>query len=130
MDEKDIDLTYRVSYQAFEILHVGYTIIPIAAGFDKFYGYLTDWEQYLVADIPLALNVSDSLFINWVGVVEIIIGGLILVRPRIGGILLALFLVGVIANFLYLGAYYDIALRDFGLALGALTLTRLSRIFK
>lgn len=112
--------------QAHQILHWGYTALPILAGADKFFDLLGNWDKYLAPVFPQILNVSGNLFMYGVGVVEIVAGLLVAFRPRYGGYLVAAWLWGIIVNLLLLGGYYDIALRDFGLSLGALALARLS----
>ena len=114
------------SYQAFQILHIAFTVAPIVAGIDKFFHFLVNWNQYLAPIVPQTLGISASTFMLGVGVVEVIAGLLVALAPRIGGCVVGLWLCGIIVNLLMLGAYYDIALRDLGLALGAFALARLS----
>src|SRR3954454_2809391 len=114
------------AYQAFMLLRLAFTVAPIAFGLDKFFNVMVDWEQYLapwINDIVPG-NASDAMHI--VGVVEILAGLLVAVRPRYGAPLVAAWLAGIILNLLTYSGYYDIALRDFGLMLGALTLARLA----
>jgi hypothetical protein len=114
--------------QAFTLLRIGFTVAPILFGIDKFAGVLTDdWTRYLAPafnDIPG--SAADAMHI--VGVVEIIAGLTVAVMPRFGGLLVAGWLGGIIVNLLIVGGYGDIALRDFGLLLGALTLARLATV--
>lgn len=112
--------------QAFRLLHVGFIAAPILAGLDKFTNFLTDWTQYLWPGIPDTLGISAATFMSVVGVVEIVAGILVAVRPRIGGLVVAGWLAGIILNLVLTGAYLDVALRDLGLALGALALARLA----
>lgn len=115
--------------QAFWLLRVGFTVAPIAFGLDKFFGVLVDWDIYLsgqFADI-LPGSVHQSMYA--VGVIEIIAGLLVAVRPRIGAYVVAAWLAGIIVNLLLLQDFYDVALRDFGLLLAALTLGRLASVF-
>jgi hypothetical protein len=102
---------------------------PILAGVDKFLNLLTAWTVYLAPFVPNLLGVSGQTFMDVVGVVEIVAGTLVALRPRIGGYVVAAWLVGIIANLLILGDYFDIALRDLGLALGALARARLATAF-
>ena len=112
-------------YQAYQFLHWGFVIAPILAGLDKFFMKLTDWTMYLWS--PLGNIVGGAgRFMRIVGVIEIVAGVLVAFRPRIGGYVVALWLLGIIINLLLVGSYYDIALRDFGLSLGALALARLA----
>jgi hypothetical protein len=113
--------------QAFRILQVAFVLAPIIAGLDKFAGLLVNWDQYLSPTIAGLLPVAPHTFMLAVGVVEIIAGLVVAFRPYYGGYLVTLWLWGIIANLLLARGYYDIALRDFGLSLGASALARLSR---
>ncbi len=99
---------------------------PIAFGLDKFFGLLTDWDQYLAPWINDLVPGSAHQAMLLVGVVEIAAGVLVAVRPRLGGYVVALWLAGIIVNLVTLGDFYDVALRDFGLLVGALALARLA----
>lgn len=114
----------RSGHQAFRILHVGFTLLPLIAGADKYFNLLTDWERYLAPVVVDTLSVSASTIMMVVGGVEIAAGLLVLVRPGIGGWVVAAWLAAVIVNLLLAGDFYDIALRDFGLLLGAVALAR------
>jgi uncharacterized membrane protein YphA (DoxX/SURF4 family) len=114
------------SEQAFLLLRTIFTVAPILFGLDKFFNLLTDWTMYLA---PLATDivpVSPQVFMYVVGVVEIIAGILVAINPRIGSLVVAAWLLGIIINLLVLGDFYDVALRDFGLMVGALALNRLA----
>jgi uncharacterized membrane protein YphA (DoxX/SURF4 family) len=113
-------------YQAFLLLRVAYTIAPIAFGLDKFFNILVDWPQYLAPWIDDILPGDASDAMHLVGVIEILAGLMVAVKPRYGAPLVAAWLAGIIINLLTYSGYYDIALRDFGLMLGALTLARLA----
>lgn len=117
----------RSSYWAFQLLHIGFTVIPVVAGLDKFTYFLTDWNMYLSQEIIKILPFSPNLFIRGVGVVEITAGLIVAVKPRLGGLIVCLWLIAIIVNLLLTRTFYDIALRDLGLALGALSLFLLSR---
>jgi hypothetical protein len=117
------------TYQGYLILHVGFAALPILAGIDKFFDLMANWDAYLAPIVTQTLNVTAHTFMMGVGVVEIVAGLLVAVRPRIGAYVVALWLWGIIANLFLLGGAYDIALRDFGLSLGALALARISTVF-
>jgi len=119
----------RPAYQAYLILHAGFAALPIVAGIDKFFHVLTEWDMYLAPLVSKALPFSTNLFMEISGVVEIAAGLLVAFRPRIGAYVVALWLAGIIVNLLLAASFYDIALRDFGLLLGALALARLAREF-
>ena len=111
---------------AFLVLRLGFTVAPIVFGLDKFFDILTGWDRYLAPDIADLLPGNANQLMYVVGVIEIVAGLLVAVRPRIGGYVVAAWLAGIIVNLLLLGDYYDIALRDFGLLLGAVALARLA----
>ena len=116
--------------QAFMLLRITFTVAPILFGIDKFANVLTDdWTRYLAPAFNDIIpgNASDAMHI--VGVVEILAGVVVAISPRFGGLLVAGWLAGIIVNLLIVGGYGDIALRDFGLLLGALTLARLAGAF-
>src|SRR5437762_1587716 len=119
----------RPADQAFVILHIGYAALPIIAGLDKFFNRLTNWEMYLAPIVTQVTGLTGHTFMLAVGVIEIVAGLLVAVAPRIGAYVVALWLWGIIANLLLVPGFYDIALRDFGLSLGALALARLSQEF-
>ena len=111
---------------AFLLLRTVFTVAPIAFGLDKFFGLLTDWEDYLAPWINDLVPGSAHDAMLAVGVIEIVAGVVVAVAPRFGGPLVALWLAGIIVDLVSTGEYYDIALRDFGLLVGALTLTLLA----
>ena len=121
--------TVRVAspaYQAFQILRVAFTAAPVIAGADKFMHLLTNWDKYLAPSIASLLPLPAATFMLIVGVIEVAAGILVAVAPRIGGYVVGLWLLGIIVNLLMLPGYFDVALRDLGLALGAFALARLA----
>jgi hypothetical protein len=117
------------AYQAFTLLRVGFTAAPILFGLDKFANVMVDWSQYLapwINDIVPG-SADDAMYI--VGAIEVVAGLVVALRPRFGAYLVAAWLAGIIINLLTYSGYYDIALRDFGLMLGALTLGRLAAVY-
>lgn len=117
---------HHQSHQAYQILRIGFTIAPILAGVDKFFNLLTNWEQYLAPIVTQTLGISATTFMMIVGVIEAVAGLAVWFKPRFGGYLVMAWLWGIIINLLLIPGYYDVALRDFGLSLGALALARLS----
>ncbi len=117
------------AFQAFALLRVGFTAAPILFGLDKFFEVMADWSTYLWSGVTAVLPVSPDAVMLAVGVVEILAGVLVAFRPRIGGYVVAAWLAGIIVNLLLVGDFYDIALRDFGLLLAALSLARLAAAF-
>jgi hypothetical protein len=120
----------RPAYQAYRILHVGFVVLPIVAGLDKFVHILANWDMYLAPAVSNFLHVAPHSLMLMVGVVEIVAGLIVAVRPRIGAYIVMLWLWGIIVNLLLIPSYFDIALRDAGLSLGAIALGRLSREFR
>ena len=113
-------------HQAFLLLRTVFTVAPILFGLDKFANLLTDWEKYLAPWINDLVPGSAHTAMLLVGVVEVVAGLTVALRPRFGGYLVAAWLLGIIVNLLTLGDYYDVALRDFGLFVAALALARLA----
>lgn len=116
------------AYQAYQILHLGFTVAPVVAGADKFLHLLTNWDNYLAPWIAQLSPVSAHSLMQLVGIIEIIAGVVVAVKPRIGAWVVFAWLWAIILNLLTYPGYYDIALRDFGLSLGALALARLSLV--
>ena len=113
--------------QAFLLLRTVFTLAPIGFGLDKFTNILADWTIYLAPQATALVPLPAQTLMYVVGVVEIIAGIAVAVRPQFGSLLVAAWLGGIILNLLLLGAFFDVALRDFGLLVGALALNRLSR---
>jgi len=116
------------AHQAFWLLRIGFTVAPILFGLDKFFNWSVEWPDYLASWINDIMPGSAQDFMYFVGGVEILAGILVLLAPRIGAFVVAAWLGGIVVNLSTYDAptYYDIALRDFGLMLGALTLGRLA----
>jgi hypothetical protein len=115
--------------QAFWLLRIGFTIAPIVFGLDKFAHVLTNWDKYLAPEFVDLFHVQAHTLMYFVGAIEIVAGLVVAIRPRFGGYLVAAWLAGIIVNLLMLGGFYDVALRDFGLLIGALALARLAAAF-
>ncbi|MFI7545682.1 hypothetical protein [Actinoplanes sp. NPDC049599] len=112
--------------QAFLLLRTVFTVAPILFGLDKFANLLTDWPGYLAPFVDRLAPGTAPQAMYVVGVVEIAAGLLVAIRPKYGAVVVAAWLAGIIVNLLILGDYYDVALRDFGLLVGALALWRLA----
>jgi hypothetical protein len=116
--------------QAFMLMRIAFTVAPILFGLDKFAGILTDdWTKYLATEYNDLIPGSASDAMHIVGVVEVAAGLVVAVVPRFGGLLVVAWLAGIIVSLLLVGGYGDIALRDFGLLLGALSLSRLASAY-
>ncbi len=122
--------TTNPAFQGYMLLRVGFTAAPILFGLDKFFNVMVDWSIYLAPAIDGIVPGSAATAMILVGIVEIVAGIVVALRPRFGGYLVAAWLGGIILNLLLLGDHLDIALRDFGLLLGALTLARLATAFE
>jgi hypothetical protein len=120
------------AYQVFVLLRIGFTVAPILFGIDKFFNWTVHWPDYLAGWINDIMPGTAQDFMYFVGAVEIAAGLIVAVAPMIGAPLVAAWLAGIIINLLTNEPpeYYDIALRDFGLFLGAATLTRLAWAFR
>ena len=116
-------------HQAYRVLKFAFTIAPLIAGVDKFFHFLVNWDQYLTPIVPNALNVDAHTLMLIGGAIEIVAGIGVALKPRIFAYIVSLWLIGIVINLLLTGQYFDIALRDFGLALGAFALGRLSQWF-
>ena len=118
----------QILRSVFNILKLTYGIIPIVAGLDKFTNLLTDWEKYLHPGMATILPFSPHTFMIIVGVIEIIAGIIVLVKPAIGGYIVMAWLILIAATLLASGNYLDVAVRDLVMAIGALSLARISKI--
>jgi hypothetical protein len=116
-------------FQAFTLLRIGFTVAPILFGLDKFLDWMVDWRIYLAPEIDDIVPGNAHQAMLLVGVIEIAAGLLVAVRPRIGAYVVAAWLAGIIVNLLLVADFYDVALRDFGLLLGAVTLGRLAAVY-
>jgi uncharacterized membrane protein YphA (DoxX/SURF4 family) len=118
----------KAAYQGFWLLRIGFTVAPILFGLDKFFNWSVDWPDYLAGWVNDIVPGSGQDWMYVVGGIEIAAGLLVAIAPRIGAFVVAAWLGGIVINLLTKNApeYYDIALRDFGLMLGALTLGRLA----
>jgi uncharacterized membrane protein YphA (DoxX/SURF4 family) len=116
-------------YQAFALMRLAFTVAPIAFGLDKFFNVLVHWPDYLAPWINDIAPGTGQQFMYVVGVTEIVAGITVALKPRYGAYVVAAWLGGIIVNLLSYSGFYDIALRDFGLMLGALSLARLASAY-
>ena len=120
-------------YQAYQMLHWGFTALPVIAGLDKFANLMTRWDDYLAPQVSSFIQsntpITPHQFMLGVGAVEVLAGLLVAIRPRIGGVVVGLWLMGIVANLLLGMHYFDVALRDFGLMVGAFALAKLGAHF-
>jgi hypothetical protein len=120
---------HNPTYQAYQILHWGFVAAPVLMGADKFTHLLTNWDQYLAAPFARISPLSTHSTMLVVGAIEVAAGLIVALKPRIGAYVVAAWLAGIILDLLLLGAFFDVALRDFGLFLSALALGRLSAVY-
>ena len=118
--------TARPAYQAYQILRAGFTVAPILAGLDKFFHLLVNWDQYLPAFVNNLTGGHGHELMLAVGVIEIVGGLGVAFKPRLFAYVVSAWLLLIVANLLMIPGFFDVALRDFGLSLGALALARLS----
>ena len=120
------------AYQGYLLLRTGFVVAPILFGLDKFFNFMVEWPDYLAPWLDRIVPGTAQEFMYVVGAIEILAGVLVLISPRWGSLVVAVWLAGIIVNLLTAEPpeYYDIALRDFGLLLGALTLNRLATAFR
>ena len=118
------------AWQAFLILHWAFVVLPLTTGADKFFNVLAPWRDYLAPLIPDVLGVSAQQLMHTIGVGEVLLGLLVAFAPRVGGWLVAGWLAAISANLLLMGGFVDVAVRDAGLALGALALARLAAVYQ
>ena len=118
--------TVDPAHQAFLLLRTVFTVAPIVFGLDKFANLLTDWSQYLAPWIDDLVPGTAQQAMYAVGVTEILAGVAVAVAPRFGAWLVAAWLAGIVLNLLTIPGFYDVALRDFGLLVGAVALARLA----
>ena len=118
----------QILQSVFTILKLTYGIVPIVAGLDKFTNLLTDWKKYLHPGMATMLPLSPHTFMIIVGVIEIIAGIIVLIKPAIGGYIVMAWLILIAVTLLAGGNYLDVAVRDLVMAIGALSLARISKI--
>lgn len=112
--------------RAYGLLYVAFVVIPLVAGVDKFFLALTNWPAYLAPQVPALLNMEPETIMKIVGGIEVLAACLVAIVPRIGGMVVGLWMLGIIANLVWLGSGYDVILRDFGLSMGAFALASLA----
>ncbi|HEY6053582.1 MAG TPA: DoxX family membrane protein [Gaiellaceae bacterium] len=127
--ESQVSLRSDPRYQAFLLLRTGFTVLPIIMGLDKFFNLLVSWPQYLADWIDNVVPGTAQQLMYAVGVVEIVAGLIVALKPRWGAYVVAAWLAGIVINLVSYGEWYDIAVRDFGLMLAALTLGRLASVY-
>lgn len=123
------DLAMDPVRQATLVLNVIFVVAPIVAGLDKFFGLLVNWDQYLAPIVTQIVPLTPHTFMQIAGVIEIVAGIGVALRPGIFAYVVSAWLMGIVVNLLLLPGYFDVALRDFGLSVSAFALGRLSNSF-
>jgi hypothetical protein len=126
------DANTRVSspgYEAYRILQLGFIVAPIVAGLDKFFNLLVDWDKYLPPFVNNLTGGHGHELMLAVGVIEVVAGLGVAFKPKVFAYVVSAWLLLIVLNLLMIPGYFDVALRDFGLSLGALALARLSHEF-
>ena len=124
-----MDTAIQQAHSAQKILKFTYGIVPIVAGLDKFTNLLTNWEDYLSEPVLSILPFSAGTFMVIVGIIEIAAGVLVLLRPRIGAYVVMAWLIAIALTLVLGGKYFDVAVRDLVMAVGAFVLAKLSGVF-
>lgn len=127
--EHDDDAVTQHAREAYHILRIGFTAAPILAGIDKFTHLLVNWDQYLPSFVNRMVGGHGHELMLVAGAIEIVAGLGVFFKPKIFAYVVSTWLVLIIVNLLMIPGYFDVALRDLGLALGALALARLSQTF-
>jgi hypothetical protein len=112
----------------FNLLKFTYGLVPIVAGLDKFTNLLTNWEQYLNPALANMIPFSPHAFMMIVGVIEIVAGIIVLIKPAIGGLIVSAWVTLIALTLLASGHYLDVAVRDVVMAIGAFSLTRIAKL--
>ena len=124
-----MDTAIQQAHSAQKILKFTYGLVPIVAGLDKFTNLLTNWEDYLSEPVLSILPFSAGTFMVIVGIIEIAAGVLVLLRPRIGAYVVMAWLIAIALTLVLGGKYFDVAVRDLVMAVGAFVLAKLSGTF-
>ena len=111
---------------AFTVLKYTFGIVPIVAGLDKFMNLLTDWAQYVSPGMANLLPFESGTFMMVVGIIEIVAGGLLLWRPKLGAYVVMGWLLAIALSLLFSGQFVDVAVRDIVMATGAFSLAKLA----
>jgi len=119
-------VSHAPAYQAYQVLHWSFVVLPIVAGLDKFFHLLVNWDQYLSPAIPQMLHLNGHVIMMAVGVIEIVAGIIVAAKPRIGAWIVTAWLWLIVINLMVMRSFFDIAARDFFLSMGALALARIS----
>ncbi len=116
------------THQLQSALRITYGLVPIIAGLDKFTNLLTNWVGYLSASVATMLPMSAGAFMKIVGIIEIIAGIIVLIRPLTGAYIVMIWLICIALQLIMGGHYLDVAVRDLVMAVGAFTLAKLTRM--
>jgi uncharacterized membrane protein YphA (DoxX/SURF4 family) len=124
----EITISNQIARSVWIILRITFGIVPIVAGIDKFTDFLVNWDMYLNPQVVSMLPFSAHTFMHIVGVIEIIAGILVLAKPSIGGWIVMAWLICIALQLIATGKYFDVAVRDLVMSIGAMSLARLSKV--
>jgi hypothetical protein len=124
-----MEATIQRTEKVYQLLKYTYGLVPIVAGADKFANLLTNWKEYMSTSITDLLPFSAVTFMSIVGIIEITAGVLVLWRPRIGAWVVMGWLLAIALSLIMGGHYFDIAVRDVVMAVGAFALAKLAGVF-
>jgi len=105
-----------------QTLRITYALLPILAGLDKFAHLLTDWNKYLAPIVTNIIPISPGMFMNIVGVIEIVAGIIVFIKPKLGSLIVGMWLLAIAINLILAGQFFDVAVRDVIMAIGAFCL--------
>jgi uncharacterized membrane protein YphA (DoxX/SURF4 family) len=125
MENINLNQTLRPT---FNVLKITFGLVPIVAGLDKFTNLLTNWEQYLSPKMANMLPIQPHAFMMVVGIIEIIAGIIVLLKPAVGGIIVAAWLTLIALTLIFGGNYFDVAVRDLVMAISAFSMTRIAKV--
>ena len=124
----EITTSNQIVRSVWMVLRITFGLVPVVAGIDKFTDLLVDWDMYLNPQVAAMLPFSAHVFMQIVGVIEIVAGLIVLAKPSIGGWIVMAWLICIALQLIAIGKYFDVAVRDLTMSVGAMSLARLSRV--
>ena len=124
----EITTSSQIVRSVWMVLRITFGLVPVVAGIDKFTDLLVDWDMYLNPQVAAMLPFSAHVFMQIVGVIEIVAGLIVLAKPSIGGWIVMAWLICIALQLIAMGKYFDVAVRDLTMSVGAMSLARLSRV--
>ena len=124
----EITTSNQIVRSVWMVLRITFGLVPVVVGIDKFTDLLVDWDMYLNQQVAAMLPFSAHVFMQIVGVIEIVAGLIVLAKPSIGGWIVMAWLICIALQLIAMGKYFDVAVRDLTMSVGAMSLARLSRV--